>query len=170
MTTELLTGLGVAAAVAAALYLFLTFRRGGDDGPIRVKGGGSVIIDAPQDWVSAGQGFRLKRNNPRLTRATVEVTLNGVSQPGSPVTGQVVHLALVDPGAPGPAAARLTITVPRGVDVANPRFTASAKRLTSRDPGTYMTEVRVVGGGPATTFGPYTEAQSKQLIIDINPA
>ncbi len=168
MTTELLTGLGVAVAVAAALYWFLTFRRGGDDGPIRVKGG-SVTIDAPQDWVSAGQGFRLKRNNPRLTKATVDVTLNGVSQPGSPVTGQVVHLALVDPGASGPAASRLTITVPRGVDVANPRFNASAKRLTSRDPGTYMTEVRVVGGGPATTFGPYTAAQSKLLIIDIIP-
>ncbi len=168
MTTELLTGLGVAVAVAAALYWFFAFRSGGEDGPIRVKGG-SVTIDAPQDWVSAGQGFRLKRNNPRLTKATFDVTLNGVPQPGSPVTGQVMHVALVDPGASGPPASRLTITIPRGVDVANPRFNASAKRLTSSDPGTYMAEVRIVGGGPPATFGPYTAAQSKLLVIEIIP-
>ncbi len=168
MTTDLLAGLGVVAALAA-VYWFVKLRGAGDDGPIRVKGG-SVVIEAPQTWVGpTSHTYRLARNNPRLSKADVVVTLDGHPQPPSAVPGNVVQVDVVDPGDTNPSAARITIGVSGGVNVASPRLTMNGKELRGTDPGTYMTYVRVLGGNRPATFGPYTAAQSKLLVIEIDP-
>lgn len=166
MTTAQLAMFTVTAAGLIVAF-FLYFKGAADDGPIRVKGG-SVIVEAPQDWVSpSAQHYRLAANNSALRQASVTVTLDGIAK--APAHGKVVQIDLVDPGDSSPDAGKVTIAIAGGIEVVNPRLTMSGRTLRSTGDGTYMTLVRVLGGGTPETFGPYSAAESKKLVIVIKP-
>jgi len=166
MSPEALVALGVAAAAAAALAVYLKFRAAGDDGPIRVKGG-SVTIDAEDDWVATpGQPFKLAHDNRRLTHLSLVVTLDGV--PSGPFNGREVEVEVVEPTGSGGTTEQIDIKVANGVRVKSGKLRASGKVLTHDNAGAFMQNIRL-RGGPPKDFGPFDAAQSKKLMVEIQP-
>ncbi|HTM30726.1 MAG TPA: hypothetical protein VL263_05460 [Vicinamibacterales bacterium] len=155
-------GAAVIVAVGNAIYQALKASptAASDEGPIRVKGG-SVFVDADDDWEASGNEYKLKNyDNPKRKFWAGRVFIDGV--PSNQWNGRIVEIE-VAPRAGGNTKTFMC-KVKGGIRVTPASLLSlQGKRLEVTD--YYIANVRIRDSLNPLDFGPFNEAQSKLVEV-----